>query len=74
MKLVGGVVGGGLRTLGLLPKKPPKPQAVAAVTTDDARDSADREALLRSRRGSRDDMVTGAGGAEAGRGGAVRLG
>lgn len=74
MKAVAGVVRAPLRLLGLIPKKPPAPAPQKPVMRDDARDAAGRDELLRTRRGARADMVTGSGGAEAGRGGATRLG
>lgn len=50
------------------------PMATKPVTRDDAREAAEREDELRKRRGGAADILTGAGGAEAGAGGRTQLG
>lgn len=50
------------------------PMATRPVTRDDARETADLDDELRKRRGGAADILTGAGGAEAGTGGRTQLG
>lgn len=70
------MVGKALGALGLIkkPKKTAAPVPLPAVTRDDARAEADRRDELRRRRGGAADLVTGAGGAEAGATGKTVLG
>jgi hypothetical protein len=67
-------VGGAFKAIGLLPNIPKPPAPIKPVTRDDARDAAARQDLLLQRRGSLSDVVTGAGGAEAGAGSKIQLG
>lgn len=54
-----------------IPSPGPSPKP---VTRDDARESAERDDELRRRRGGAADILTGAGGAEAGSTGKTQLG
>jgi hypothetical protein len=74
MKAIGSALEAPLKFLGLVPKIPKPPLPIPPVTRDDARDAANRQNELASRRGSLADVVTGSGGAEAGSTGKVRLG
>jgi hypothetical protein len=74
MKAIGSVIGAPLKALGLIPKIPKPPPPLPLVTRDDARDAAAKADELRQRRGGLADVITGSGGAEAGRGGKVLLG
>lgn len=72
---VGGLLGSiaklALGSIGgmLLGKPKSAPAAPAAATRDDAQDMANREDLMRRRKGSAADILTGIGGAEGGGGG-----
>lgn len=68
------VIGGAFQAIGLIPKMPKPAPAIRPVTRDDARDAALKEDDLMGRRGSLNDVVTGTGGAEAGRTGKALLG
>lgn len=74
MKTVGSIIRAPLKLLGLIPKTPKIPDPPRPVTKDDAREQADDRYRIESRRGGSADIVTGTGGAEAGSGGASRLG
>lgn len=74
MKAIGGVIRGPLKLLGILPKTPKPPTPLRTATRDDARAASSLEEELRNRRGGASDMLSGAGGAEAGSGGRTQLG
>lgn len=74
MKAIASGLRAPLKALGLIPKIPKPPLPLQPVTRDDARDRATRDDELARRRGGLADVITGAGGAEAGRTGKVMLG
>lgn len=69
MKAIGSVIRAPLKALGIVKSPGRAPMPLPSVTRDDARDSSAMADELRRRRGGAADMLTGAGGAEAGTGG-----
>ncbi len=68
------VLSGPLQALGLVPKYPKLPAPQPVATRDDAEAQLQGADALARRRGGAADIITGAGGAEAGKGGKPLLG
>lgn len=64
MQIPGKIVGGALKAVGLVPKRPRTPAPTPLPTRSDAAQRARTDAL-RSRRGGAADFLTGSSGAEA---------
>lgn len=71
--LAGGIIGGGLLRKVIGKKKKKTQQVARPATRDDVADRIQRESILRQRRGSAADLITGSEGAEAAPTGIVSL-